>query len=132
MGNVIDSIGRTFSFDNIRFKMDESLLQQAALEVTDQSRQRGQFVFDRYCLLHYQKYLKNYEPTHFSNGRIDARYQHLYDNKTPVIRITIDITSGQLFAQYIGMPIEEIEAAIRRDPRAWVSNAGGHMIAVVL
>lgn len=123
MGDVTDSIGRTFQFDRIRFKMDESLLQQAAQEVRDESRQRGQLVFDRYCRLHLLKYRRNYEPSHFANGRIDPAFQRYYDNPSPVISINIEITDGVLFDQYVGMPVEEIERAVRRDPRAWV-NAG--------
>jgi hypothetical protein len=128
MADVIDSSGRTFSFDRIRFKMDESLLQQASLEVRDQTKGRGQLVFDRYCHLHLHKFRRNYEPAHFSNGCINPRYQYLYENQSPAIRITIDITSGDIFDQYIGTPIEEIEAAIKRDSRVWFN--AGHVVAV--
>lgn len=128
MSDVIDSIGRTFKFDQIRFKMDEALLQQASLEVRDQSRERGQLLFDRYCQLHLQKYRRNYEPSHFSSGRVNSRFKPLYENMAPAIMVTIDITSGALFDRYIGMPIEEIEAAIKRDPRTWLN--AGHVIAV--
>ena len=129
MSEVIDVIGRTFSFDYIRFKMDESLLQQAAREVTSQNgRERPQLVFDRYCSLHHAKYLRNYEPAHFSNGRLKEEYKAIYDNKSPLIRISIDVEKGTLFDQYVGMPIEEIEAAVKRDPRSWFS--AGKLIVV--
>lgn len=128
MSEVFDALGRTFDFDRIRFKMDEELLQQAALEVPDKARQRGQLVFDRYCQLHRQKYLRNYEPGHFRNGRVDPRFQHLYDNPAPVIRITLDLTGGPLFDRFIGMPVADIEDAIKRDPRTWF--AAGHLVAV--
>lgn len=120
MSEIVDNIGRTFSFDQIRFKMDESLLQQATSEVVSQnSRERPQLVFDRYCLLHHAKYLRNYEPAHFSNGRLKEEYRSIYDNKLPLIRISIDVANGALFNRYVGMPVEEIEAAVKRDPRAW-------------
>lgn len=85
-------------------------------------------MFDRYSRLHLQKYRRNFEPIHFSNGRVDSLYSHLYDNSVPVISITIEVTNGALFDRYIGMPIEEIEAAIKRDPRAWVN--AGHVVVV--
>lgn len=121
MATVIDSIGRSFDFDKIRFKWDDELMQQAAKEVLSQNgRERPQLLLDRYCQLHKAKYLRNYEPGHFSNGGLDSMYASLYENINPAIRITIDITQGELFEKFVGMPYEHVEAAVKRDPRAWV------------
>lgn len=128
MTTVVDAIGRHFKFDAIRFKMDEALLQQAAGEVIEQSKERGQLVFERYCRLHFYKYHRNWEPFHFANGRLKPEMQAIYGERVQALRIVIDVTSGALFDRYVGMPIAEIEAAILRDPRAWVKS--GRVVAI--
>jgi hypothetical protein len=121
MTTVTDKVGRSFAFDRIRFRMDEDLLQQAAQEVVDVSKERGQMVFDRYCALHLFKYRRNFEPSHFSSGKLDERFRSLYDTPAPTIRVIVEIKAGPLFDQYIGQPTDYIEHAIRTDPRAWLS-----------
>jgi hypothetical protein len=128
MTEVTDKIGRKFEFDRIRFKFDEELLRQAAIDVVDESRQRGQMVFDRYCELHLHKFQRNFEPSHFDNGRVLSRFSHLYTSPSPTIRITLEVSSGDLFDRYVGMPIDEIQASIRRDPAGWLR--GSKMIAI--
>ena len=123
MASVQDRVGRVYKFDQIRYKMDEELLQQASQEVTVQTSERGQFLFDRYCTLHFAKYGRNYEPTHFSRGKLLPRFSALYDAKVPTIHIAIEVRSGPLFDRFIGQPADYVESAIRSDPRGWI-NAG--------
>lgn len=120
MTKVVDSLGREFDFDVIRFCFDEELLQKASLQVINQDRRRGQLVFDRYCSLHLAKYRRNFEPTHFSRGKLLAQYAELYGNPAPVIRVSIEVSEGALFDRFIGQPFEHIEQSVRLDPGAWV------------
>lgn len=122
MSEVQDSVGRTFKFDRIRFQMDDQLLQQAAGEVADQTSERGQLVFNRYCALHLSKYGRNYEPAHFGNGKLLPRFAALYTNLAPTIRISIEVRSGHLFDRFVGQPPDYIESSFRRDPHAWLAN----------
>ena len=120
MPTVSDKVGREFHFDRIRFKMDEALLQQAASEVLDETSGRAQLVFDRYCFLHFEKYRRNYEPSHFSRGRLLERFTQLYATYRRSIVVRVVVTEGALFEKYIGQPAEYIEQAVRLDPRSWV------------
>ena len=120
MATVQDRAGRVHRFDQIRFKMDEALLQQASEEVVDQTSERVQLLFDRYCALHLVKYGRNYEPTHFASGKLIPRFHVLYEKQAPTIRISIEVRSGQLFDRFIGQPPEYIESSFRSDPRGWM------------
>lgn len=120
MATVVDSVGREFSFDNIRFNFDEELLQHAGSDVVVEGRDRPQLVFERYCTLHRAKYRRNFEPSHFANGKLRASYRELYLNQTPLIRVTIEVSEGPLFERYVGQPVEHVEQSVRRDPGAWV------------
>lgn len=122
MSEVRDAAGRTYRFENIRLRMDEGLIKQAAEEVVDQTRARGQLLFDRYCALHLSRYGRNFEPLHFSNGRLLPRFASLYANSAPVIRITVELRAGQLFDRFVGQPPDFIEQAFRQDPRAWATS----------
>lgn len=122
MATVQDRAGRAHEFDRIRFKMDETVLQQAAEEVVDQTSERAQLLFDRYCALHLAKYGRNYEPTHFANGKLNPRFHVLYARKAPTIRISIEVRSGPLFDRFVGQPPEYIESSFRSNPRAWLAT----------
>lgn len=123
MAAVIDRTGRTHQFDRIRFKMDEALLQQAAVEVVDQTSERAQLLFDRYCLLHLAKFGRNYEPTHFANGVLLPQFRSLYEQRSPTIRIAIEVRAGSLFDRYVGQPPDAIESSFRANPREWLAAA---------
>lgn len=123
MGVVTDRIGRTYTFDRIRFKMDEALLQQAAIGLVDETSERAQILFDRYCSLHLSKYGRNYEPTHFASGRLIPRFQAIYEQKAQVIRVVIEVRSGDLFDRYVGQPPNAIENSVRANPREWINAA---------
>lgn len=127
MTTVTDRVGRTFHFDQIRFRMDERLLQQAGAEVADQTKERAQLVFDRYCLLHLSKYGRNFEPAHFASGQLLPRFAPLYESPRPSIVVTVEITEGPLLERYIGMPPDYVEQAFRLDPKTWV--AAGSVIS---
>ncbi len=123
MAAVVDRAGRTHEFDRIRFKMDEALLQQAAVEVVDQTSERAQLLFERYCSLHLAKFGRNYEPTHFANGKLLPRFRSIYEQQSPTIRISIEVRSGGLFDRYIGQPPDAIESSFRANPREWLATA---------
>ena len=120
MSQVKDSLGRTHIFSRIRFKMDELLLQQAAVDVTDDDGERAQAIFDRYQSLHCEKYGRIYDPSHFGTHGPLQRFAALYMSRPQSIRISVEVSSGDLFTRFVGAPITEIEAAVRRDPGSWI------------
>lgn len=119
---VIDGVGRTHSFSKIRFKFDEELLHQASLDIVDEEN-RPQMVFNRYNNLHLLKYGRNFEPAHFSNGKLRNQYKSIYRNKPEKLRLILEVSSPELIQKYIGYPPSEIEAAFQRSPAEWVAGA---------
>jgi hypothetical protein len=123
MSIVRDDLGRVFDFDKIRWKMDEKVLQQAISEITDETTQRAQTLFDRYILLHRIKYRRAYEPGHFKSGRLRDDMEPLYSKPQPMLRITIDVKEGALLERFVGAPVDIIEAEFKRDPINWVKQS---------